>query len=138
VEPLLFNGKLISIKLKIKINDVQGTDNELTKWNGKTIIFKDSYLLIPVSLRKLALTYNCTKNKGIFPYNLNDIFYSGSFPSFDLFTDISIIEYTNMSSNAPGWGSLRLPSIKKSLIRYTSHNIVPKNSKIGIFSHPAD
>jgi hypothetical protein len=94
VEPLLFNGRLISVKLKINIKG----DNELTKWNGKTIIFKDSYLLLPVSLRKLALTFNCTKNKGIFPYNLNDIFYSGAFPRFEYFKDINIIEYTNMSS----------------------------------------
>jgi len=99
VEPLLFNGRLISIKLKINIKGVPGTDNELTKWNGKTIIFKDSYLLLPVSLRKLALTFNCTKIKGIFPFNLNDIFYSGAFPKFEYFKDISIIEYTNMSSS---------------------------------------
>jgi len=49
---------------------------------GKTLIFKDSLLLLPVSLRKLALTFNCTEVKGIFPFKLNDIFYSGVFPSF--------------------------------------------------------
>src|SRR5580698_8737309 len=59
VEPLYFNGKLITIKLKITIEGDH---------TGKTIIFKDSFLLLPVSLRKLALTYNCTEIKGIFPF----------------------------------------------------------------------
>jgi hypothetical protein len=95
VEPLLFNGKLISVKLTILIEG----DNELTKSNGKSIIFKDSYLLLPVSLRELALTYNCTENKGIFPFKLTDIFYSGVFPRFEYFTDINISEYLNMSNS---------------------------------------
>lgn len=89
VEPLLFNGRLISIKLQILIN---GTD----ELNGKTIIFKDSYLLLPDSLRKLALTYKCTDIKGIFPFKLYDIYYTGSFPKFDLFTNISIFDYYNI------------------------------------------
>jgi hypothetical protein len=48
VEPLLFNGKLITIKLKFMVDAA----NELSKFNGKTIIFKDSLLLLPVSLSK--------------------------------------------------------------------------------------
>jgi len=47
VEPLLFNGKLISIKIKI-----------LSEGNSKTILFKDSYLLLPLSLRKLCTAFN--------------------------------------------------------------------------------
>lgn len=70
VEPLLFNGKLITIKLRLNIEGV------------KQFIFKDSLLLLPVSLSKLAISYNCSKVKGIFPYKLYDIFYSGSFPRF--------------------------------------------------------
>jgi len=95
VEPLLFNGKIISIKLTILIEG----DSELTKYNGKTIIFKDSYLLLPVSLRKLALTYKTTENKGIFPFNLNNIFYSGSFPKFEYFSKINVSEYLNISGS---------------------------------------
>lgn len=97
VEPLLHNGKIISIKLTILIEGDSESYNELSKYNGKTIIFKDSFLLLPISLRKLALTYKCTQIKGIFPYKLYDIFYSGTFPKFEYFTDINIIDYTNLS-----------------------------------------
>jgi len=44
LEPLLFNGKLMSIKIKLNVDG----------YKGKTIIFKDSYLLLPQSLRSLC------------------------------------------------------------------------------------
>jgi len=88
VEPLLFNGKLISIKVKLTVEG---------QHCGKTIIFKDSLLLLPVSLRKLALTYKCTEVKGVFPYKLFDINYSGAFPRLEYFTNISISEYLILS-----------------------------------------
>lgn len=47
----------------------------------------------------MALTYKCTENKGIFPYKLSDIQYSGSFPKFEYFTDINISEYLNLSQS---------------------------------------
>jgi hypothetical protein len=84
VEPLYFNGKLICIKLKLTIEG---------EHYGKVLLFKDSYLLLPYSLRKLAITYNCTEMKGIFPFKLYDIFYSGQFPRFEYFTGITIDQY---------------------------------------------
>jgi len=60
VEPIIHNGKLISIKLTIK------EDN-------KTIIFKDSFLLLPHSLRNLCKAFNIDVPKGYFPFNLNEI-----------------------------------------------------------------
>lgn len=60
VEPLLFNGKLISIKVK-----VIGPKNGI-----KTIIFKDSYLLLPLSLRMLCKAFNIEIPKGHFPFKL--------------------------------------------------------------------
>jgi hypothetical protein len=93
VEPLVFNGKLITIKFKIMVDD----ENEISKFNGKTIIFKDSYLLLPVALRELAITYKCTENKGIFPFKLNDINYNGVFPRFEYFKDINIVQYLLIS-----------------------------------------
>jgi hypothetical protein len=53
VTPLLFNGKLISIKVKGET----GT---------KIIVFKDSYLLLSLSLRKLCIAFNITAVKGYF------------------------------------------------------------------------
>jgi hypothetical protein len=72
VEPLIFNGKIITIRLKIK-------DGE---HKGKTIIFKDSYLLLPLSLRKLCASFNVPISKGYFPFLLANILYSGVFPKF--------------------------------------------------------
>jgi DNA polymerase type B, organellar and viral len=89
VDPLLFNGKLITIKLKLNI---EGCEH-----NGKTIIFKDSFLLLPSSLRSLALIYNLTEIKGIFPFKLNDIFYNGVFPRFEYFNDLTIDKYLSIS-----------------------------------------
>jgi len=72
VTPLLFNGKLMSIKVKI--------GNK--KSNYKTIIFKDSYLLLPLSLRKLCLAFNIETPKGYFPFLLTKVFYTGVIPKF--------------------------------------------------------
>jgi hypothetical protein len=88
VKPLLFNGKLISITVKI-LTDIE----ELKDFNGKTILFKDSYLLLPVSLRNLAKLFNTTENKGLFPFLLYDINYIGTFPKFEYFNNITFDQY---------------------------------------------
>ena len=69
VSPIINNGKIISIKFKF--------------CNGKyTLHFRDSFLLLPSSLRKLAVAFD-VEDKGIFPYNfvqLNNLNYEGSVP----------------------------------------------------------
>ena len=88
VEPLLFNGKLKSIKLIIP--------------GGRTVIFKDSYLLLPLSLRKRCLAFKVDLVKGYFPFNLTNIYYTGVFPKFEHWTDISLSEYTELSKTNKG------------------------------------
>jgi hypothetical protein len=83
VEPLLFNGKLMSIKVRI------GS----TKSNTKTIVFKDSYLLLPLSLRKLCAAFEIELGKGYFPFLLKNIYYSGVLPNLEYWTGISLSEY---------------------------------------------
>ena len=68
-------------------------------YNEKSIIFKDSFLLLPVSLRKLALIYKVNEFKGIFPFKLSDINYNGIFPRFEYFTDITINKYLTISQD---------------------------------------
>lgn len=104
---------MISIKLKILIEG----DNELTKYNGKTIIFKDSYLLLPVPLRKLALTYKCSENKGIFPYKLTDILYKGVFPAYKYWTGITLEQHLDLSKQFAG-GLCHTWSFKDEAIKY--------------------
>jgi len=88
IEPLYFNGKLMSIKLKI---DIKG-------YEDKTIVFKDSYLLLPVTLRKLCEVFKINLAKGYFPYLLYDIFYTGVFPKFTYWTDINYKEWSVLKS----------------------------------------
>jgi hypothetical protein len=86
VEPLIHNGKLISIKLK--------TSSGLYK--GKTIIFKDSMLLLPLSLRLLCNAFNISIPKGYFPFKLTNIFYTGVLPKFYYWTGISVNIYESI------------------------------------------
>lgn len=78
VEPLLHNGKLITIKLIIGEGE----------FKDKTIIFKDSYLLLPNSLRELCKAFNVSSAKGYFPFNLTNIFYQGLLPEIELWNNI--------------------------------------------------
>ena len=83
VEPLLFNSKLMSIKIKLNIEG----------YKGKTIVFKDSYLLLPQSLRKLCEAFGIIKPKGFFPFLLTNILYKGVFPKLEYWTGITVNEY---------------------------------------------
>ena len=86
VEPLLFNGRLISIK--VKLNIVGHTD--------KTIEFKDSFLLLPLSLRLLCTAFKVVIPKGFFPFKLTNIFYTGILPAFEYWTGIDTKNYENL------------------------------------------
>ena len=99
VEPLLFNGKLMSINLKTS--------------SGKTVIFKDSYLLLPQSLRKLCEAFNIATPKGYFPFVLTDIFYIGILPKINYWGNIPLSAYTQLINkfNRKVW-SFKEESIK--------------------------
>lgn len=86
LEPLYFNGKLMSIKLKLNI----------TGFEGKTIIFKDSYLLLPASLRVLSDVFKVNSVKSYFPYGLTNIFYTGVFPKLEYWSGITPNIYNNL------------------------------------------
>lgn len=104
VEPLLFNGKLISIKLKI-------TTDKTTK----TIIFKDSYLLLPFCLRNLCKSFGISMMKRHFPFLLTDINYTGAFPNYEYWTDITEAEHQSLRDV---FGTLNLWSFKDEAIKY--------------------
>jgi len=72
VDPLLHEGKLITIKLNLNIKG----------YKNKTILFKDSYLLLPQTLRSLCEAFNLVDGKSHFPFNLNNILYKGVFPCY--------------------------------------------------------
>jgi hypothetical protein len=86
VEPLVFNGKLMSIKLKI----AKGKST-------RVVIFKDSYLLLSMSLRRLCKSFKVEHEKGYFPFTVTNINYKGNIPDFEYWTDLSLAEYKDLS-----------------------------------------
>jgi len=104
VEPVIFNGKLMSIKLKL---DVEGSKN-------KSIIFKDSLLLLPLSLRKLCIAFDISIPKGFFPFKLTNIFYTGILPKFEYWTGISLGDYVSIK----GEHGTKMWSFKEEAIKY--------------------
>ena len=79
--------------------------------NKYCIIFRDSYLLLPVSLRKLAKAFNVV-NKSIFPFlflvnNNIPLNYIGKVPAFKYFKDITKKEYKDYCSEFKNNWSLR-------------------------------
>jgi DNA polymerase type B, organellar and viral len=121
VTPLLFNGKLLSIKVKI-----------VCKNKTKTIIFKDSFLLLPLSLRKLCVAFNVETPKGYFPFKLTNIFYSGIIPKFTEWTGITLSEYDSLLSNYKG----KMWNFQQESIKYckldclTLHQILTKFNEL--------
>lgn len=83
VRPILRDGRYIDIRLDFA--------------EKYKIYFRDSLLLVPVSLRNLAINFN-VENKGIFPYkfvNNKDIplDYVGEVPDYKYFEGITAEEY---------------------------------------------
>jgi hypothetical protein len=111
VHPILKDGKMINIKLSY--------DNI----NAYQISFRDSYLILPSSLRKLAIQFN-VNNKGLFPYNfVNDKFnnninlnYIGKVPAFKYFNDITLDQYNQLFYKS--W------SLKDETIKYCQQDCI--------------
>lgn len=89
VDPIIHKGKLITLNFTRLFDE-----NKTLK-----LSFKDSYQLLPGSLRNLSKSFSIDSPKGIFPYLLNDIHYKGLVPSIDYFNNISLEEYNNYSKN---------------------------------------
>lgn len=117
--PIIRDGRIIDLKFK---------------YNKHTLHFRDSYLLIPSSLTKLATNFN-VENKGIFPYKfINDsnieMNYNGSIPPFYYFTNISIEQYNLYcdSFKDKDW------NLKEELIKYCEQDVKTLYQVIDVFS----
>jgi DNA polymerase type B, organellar and viral len=76
-DPFYKDNKLYSLTLSVKIN------NKI-----HSIIIKDSYLLLPYSLRKLSHDFKVNVSKGYFPYsfvNENNLNYIGKIPEYNYY-----------------------------------------------------
>lgn len=87
-------------ELSNKINIIMRDSNILNvvfHYGKNKLHFKDSYLMLPLSLKKLAKSFN-VEDKGIFPYKFVDTInldYDGPVPEFKYFEGISEYEYNN-------------------------------------------
>ena len=100
ITPLVFNGKIMSIRFKSKCN--------------QTIIFKDSYLMLPLGLRKLCHAFSVKSSKGYFPFLLSNIFYNDILPKIELWTGIPQTEYDLLVAKFTG----RVWNFKEESIKY--------------------
>jgi hypothetical protein len=105
-------------------------------YTNKTIIFKDSMLLLPLSLRKLCVAFNILVGKGYFPFNLTNIFYKGLLPQIELWKSIPNNEYTSLIAEFTGkvW-DFKVEAIKYCYLDCVSlHELLTKFNEL-IFSH---
>jgi len=122
VMPLIDDARIICIK--VKLGD---KESEM-----KTIIFKDSMLLLPMPLRALCSTFYIVMAKTFFPFKLSNIFYSGVFPKFEYWTGITLTQYELLKQpfRTTFW------SFKKEAIKYCKldcqvlHEILVKFNKL--------
>jgi len=86
---IINNGKLISIEFKYKKKH----------WKNYIVLsFRDSYQILPASLKKLAKSFDVTTQKSIFPYNFVNnpnlnLLYIGKVPAYEYFVNITYEEY---------------------------------------------
>jgi hypothetical protein len=100
-EPIIHKGRIIQI--------------EFYNENQWTLYFKDSYFLLPASLRKLCKSFDIKDIKGIFPYKLYDINYNSKLvPDFNFFSDITFDQYNNYKDQYKN----KIWSFKKEAIKY--------------------
>lgn len=111
---------LLARELKLKISIIKRDSDFINisikgESTGFNINFRDSLLLLPTSLRKLAKSFGVME-KSIFPYafvndpNL-DLDYKGIVPDFKYFSDLSLVDYNNYTQNFNIW-SLKYETIK--------------------------
>lgn len=124
-----FDGIFLLRVLTMLSNNIKPTikDNNLININFKfgekySLYFRDSLLLLPSSLKKLARTFN-VEDKGMFPYNFVNIKnlpldFVGTIPDIKYFDDISYKEYYEYSSQY----SHNIWSLKDETIKYCSQD----------------
>jgi hypothetical protein len=104
--PVIKDGKMISLTLSWRTNS---TTNKIYN-----IEFRDSLLMLPNSLNKLARAFN-VEDKAIFPYSfVNEVplDYVGPVPSIKYFADLNLKDYHLYKSNYLNTWNLREETIK--------------------------
>nr|QWO71426.1 DNA polymerase [Termitomyces sp. T73sscA] len=91
----------IEVEKKVTVWDKDEDEVEEVKFikEKRSITLLDSSLFLPNTLRKLALDFSCTVDKGYFPYtfvNKYNLLYKGKTPNVKHFTGLSEIDYIKL------------------------------------------
>ena len=103
LDPIIKDGNFINLKI------IYGPKK------AYYINLKDSFLLLPVNLSKLAKQFNVKDLKTIFPHsfvNENNLNYKGIVPSFNHFGNFSLEDYNNYCTKFNNNWDLKLEAIK--------------------------
>lgn len=136
LNPIIRDGKLINLNISHNIKKYR-------------IDFRDSLLMLPLSLNKLSKAFNLDENsKSIFPYlfvNNPDIKlnYEGSVPNIELFNNISNKDYIEYKNKYKLW-NLKTETIKYCeldckalwLIMKLFNNLIYNKYKLNIHKFP--
>lgn len=136
LKPLLKDGKMINLNISKNV-----------KAQKYQIDFRDSMLMLPQSLRKLAKALNVESQKGVFPYDFvgtDNIEYVGEVPEFKYFKDISLDEYNEYCKDFKGDWNLREETIKYCELDCTTlhqimvkfNNLIYKKFLLNIHKYP--
>ena len=108
IKPIIRDGRIIDLKFSFYLYDNKNMIN---------LYFRDSYLLLPSSLDKLAVNFG-VENKGIFPYKFVnnkeiELNYIGTIPTIEYFENLSVEDYSKyrLKLNSSSW-NLRNETIK--------------------------
>jgi hypothetical protein len=128
----------LSDKIQIKKRDGRLIDVKFTFDNNYNLYFRDSYLLLPCSLRKLSSFFK-VENKGIFPYrfvnNKNiELDYIGKFPHFRFFESKDILSNRNEYLNYKNEFKDKLWNFREESIKYCEQDCISLYQVIREFS----
>jgi len=125
------DGKIIGFDVKIHNHLYYTNSNKL---NFTTLKFRDSYKLLPHSLRKLTKEFNVEAIKGDFPYlfpNINNLNYIGNFPDYFYFNskDLSLKDYSSLKEQNPyNW------NLKEECFKYLENDLKGLHQVLSIFN----
>jgi hypothetical protein len=114
VKPIIRDSKIIDLKFYFN--------------NNYLLSFRDSYLILPSSLKDLAIQFKGL-NKGLYPYNFVnskdvDLNYIGDIPNIKYFDKILQIEYINYKKQFLGDYYEKDWSLKKATILYCEEDAI--------------
>ena len=101
----------INYKTKVQFKDSKPISIIVSKTNNKTknnktikIVFKDSYKILPLSLRALIKAFEITTQKLFFPYKfmtIDNLNYDGKLPDKSFYDNISDLDYQKLVGSLP-------------------------------------